>query len=219
VNGIHDMGGMHGLGPILPEPNEPVFHEPWEARMFGLTQAMTYPEAFSIDRSRFLRERMPPAAYLTQSYYEHWYFACALTLLEAGMATIEELSTGRAARGSAKRGDAEPANNVGRAISSSGKFDRDPGRPPRFAAGQCVTTQNMHPAGHTRLPRYARGRSGIVQRCHGGHVFPDTSARGDGECPQHLYTVAFTARELWGSDAPLNDRIHLDLWETYLEPA
>ena len=219
MNGIHDMGGMHGLGAILPEADEPLFQEPWEARMFGITEAMTYPPGFTIDRFRFLAERMPPAAYLSQSYYERWYFICALALLETCMATTEELSTGRAARGSVRRNDAMRAGEVGSALADSGKSSRKAESPPRFALDQRVVARNMHPVGHTRLPRYARGRCGVIQRCHGPHVFADTSARGDGECPQHLYTVAFAARELWGADAAPKDKNYLDLWESYLEPA
>jgi nitrile hydratase len=219
MNGIHDMGGMHGLGPILPELAEPVFHSRWEARMFGIAQAMTYPPAFTLDRSRFLSERMPPAAYLSQSYYERWYFSCALALLEAGMATLTELSTGRTASASAPRDDAQLAGDVGLAIVGSGNTDREAKTPPRFSPGQRVITRKLNPAGHTRLPRYARGRIGTIHRRHGAHVFPDTSASFDGECPQHLFTVAFSARELWGPDAGGNDKVYLDLWDSYLDPA
>jgi len=219
MNGIHDMGGMHGLGPILPEPNEPVFHDRWEARMFGVSAAMIYPPAFSTDQYRFLVERMPPAAYLSQSYYEHWYFACALVLIEAGMVTLSELSTGQAVPSSTRRDDAMRAGDVEAAIAKEGKCSRETASAPRFALGQRVTTRNMHPTQHTRLPRYARGRSGSIHRCHGAYVFPDTNARGDGECPQDLYTVTFAARELWGPDAGRNDKVYLDLWDSYLEPA
>src|SRR5215469_9157456 len=125
MNGIHDMGGMHGLGPVQAESNEPAFHERWEARMFGIAQAMTYPPGTTLDRWRFLAERMPPAAYLAQSYYERWYFICALALLEAGIGSTEELSSGRAARGSVKRDDAMLAKDVGAAIAGQGGFSRE----------------------------------------------------------------------------------------------
>jgi len=219
MNGIHDMGGMHGLGAILPEADEPVFHDRWEARMFGIAQAMTYPPTANQDRWRFLAERMPPAAYLTQSYYERWYFICASALLETGVATITELATGRGAPGSIRRDDAIHSGDVGTVIASEGRFSREAKTAPRFALGQHIVTRNMHPTGHTRLPRYARGRAGIIHHCHEAYVFPDTNARGDGECPQHLYTIAFAARELWGADAAPKDKIYLDLWESYLEPA
>ena len=219
MNGTHDMGGMHGHGPIAPEANEPVFHETWEARMFGLSRGRTSPPGFSIDRFRYLRETMPPVAYLAWSYYEHWYFAVAKSLLEAGMITMDELRTGRAAPGRPKRTDAMRAADVERANKAGGKFVRTIEAPPRFAAGQAVTARNMNPTGHTRLPRYARGKRGLVHRWHGAHVFADASARGDGESPQHLYAVMFTARELWGADAAPADKVYLDLWESYLDPA
>jgi nitrile hydratase len=219
MNGIHDMGGMHGFGPIKPEIDEPVFHEAWERRMFGLAWAMTSPPDLTIDRSRSLGETMPPVAYLTWSYYEHWYFATAQSLLEAGMVTMEELRTGRPAAGRRKRNDAMRPTDVDREIKTGGKYTRTIDTPPHFSAGQAVTAKNLNPTGHIRLPRYARGKRGLVHRWHGAHVFPDASARGDGECPQHLYTVMFTAREIWGADAAPADKIYLDLWESYLEPS
>jgi nitrile hydratase beta subunit len=218
MNGIHDMGGMHGFGPIAPEANEPVFHEAWEGRMFGLRRAMTSPPGFTIDRFRFLRETMPPVTYLTWSYYEHWYFATVLSLLQAGMVTIDDLRTGRATAGHAKRSDAMRPADVDHAIRTAGEFARAIDTSRRFSAGQAVAARNLNPTGHTRLPRYARGKRGLVHHWHGAHVFADSSARGDGECPQHLYTVMFSARELWGADAAPNDKVYLDLWESYLDP-
>lgn len=219
MNGVHDMGGMHGFGPIATEVDEPAFHETWEARMFGIAQAMTYPPSTTIDRFRSLRETMPPAAYLTQSYYEHWYFVCASALRQADMVTIEELRTGRPAPDRAKRDDAMRAADVNHVIRTAGKFSRAVDTPPHFSAGQAVAARNMNPIRHTRLPRYARGKRGFVHCWQGAHVFPDSNARGHGECPQHLYTVMFAARELWGGDAAPIDKVYLDLWESYLEPA
>jgi nitrile hydratase len=219
MNGIHDMGGMHGLGAIEREENEPVFHARWEGRMFGISEAMTFPPGATIDRGRFLIEIMPPAAYLAQSYYERWYFACAAALLEGGMVTIEELRSGRAAPGSARRDDALRATEVARANAKRGIYERATAAAPRFAVGQSVRTRNIHPAGHTRLPRYARGKVGVIHHYCGAHVFPDTNAHGLGESPHPLYSVAFAARELWGDDAPARDKVFLDLWERYLEPA
>ena len=219
MNGIHDMGGMHGFGPVAAEAGEPVFHEAWEARMLGLRRAMTSPPGSTIDRFRHLRESMPPVAYLSWTYYEHWYFATALSLLQAGMVTMEELRTGRVAPGSSRRDDAARPEDVDRLFKTGGNFERQVDSPPRFAAGQPVKARNMHPTGHTRLPRYARGKRGEIHRWHGAHVFPDTSAHDGGECPGHLYAVMFTARELWGEEAAHGDKVFLDLWESYLEPA
>ena len=219
MNGIHDMGGMHGFGPIAAEACEPVFHEPWERRMFGISRARTSAPGFTIDRFRHLRELMPPDAYLSWSYYEHWHFATVLSLLQAGMITLEELRSGRAAADSPKREDAARPEDVDRNFKTAGNFARQVDAVPRFTTGETVRARNMHPVGHTRLPRYARGKPGVVQRWHGAYVFPDTNAHGEGECPGHLYTVMFTARTLWGEEAAAGDKVYLDLWESYLEPA
>jgi nitrile hydratase subunit beta len=217
MNGIHDMGGMHGFGPIKVEVNEPVFHERWEARMFGLRRALTWPPGVTIDRLRFLRESMPPVAYLTWSYYEHWYYSTVRALLQAGILTLEELRTGCAEAGRLRRTDAMRAGDVSQAIKNGQKFARPIDTPHFFSPGDHVVARNMQPTGHTRLPRYARGKRGVVHMWHGGHILADASARGDGEQPEHLYTVMFTARELWGEPAAANDKVYLDLWESYLE--
>ena len=217
MNGIHDMGGMHGFGAIAPEADEPVFHEAWEARMFGIAEATTFPPGFAVDRFRFLRETMPPAAYLTWSYYEHWWFVTALALLQAGTITLDELRAGHAAAGRTKRDDAMRPADVKVVIGKGGQSTRAVDALARFSVGQAVATRNLNPAGHTRLPRYARGKRGLVHHWHGAHVFADSSARGGGECPQHLYTVTFSARELWGTDAAADDKVYLDLWESYLD--
>jgi nitrile hydratase len=219
MNGIHDMGGMHGHGLIEHEADEPLWHAPWEARMLGITRAMTFPEGFNIDRFRHLRELMPPHLYLSRSYYDHWYAVCVAALLDGGLATRDEIKSGHAAAGSAKRNDATRADQVWHSQKSQGIFTRKLEAPPLFAIGQRVRARNINPAGHTRLPRYARGKMGMVQLHHGGHVFPDTNAHRQGEAPQHLYTVAFSMRELWGAGASARDEACLDLWETYLEPA
>ena len=198
MNGVHDLGGMQCFGAVEAEQDEPVFHEVWEARMFGLRRAMTSPPGLSIDRFRFLRESMPPATYLTWSYYEHWYFATVLSLLQAGMITLEELLAGHASPDRSRRDDAQGAGQVANAFRTGGRFDREIVSSPAFSVGQPVMTRNLNPPGHIRLPRYARGKKGDVQRWHGAHVLPDSNAHGEGERPEHLYSVMFTARELWG---------------------
>ena len=219
MNGIHDMGGMHGFGAINAERNEPVFHEAWEARMFGLGRAMTSPPGFSIDRFRFLRECMPPVAYLAWSYYEHWYFATALSLLQANMISMEELLAGHASPDRRKRDDSQVAAQVASVFKTRGRFDREITSSPVFSVGQAVRARNLNPLGHTRLPRYARGKRGLVRRWYGAHVLPDSNARGDGERPAHLYSVMFAARELWGEEAAETDKVFLDLWENHLDAA
>ena len=219
MNGVHDMGGMHGMGPITPEANEPVFHEPWEGRVCALNRATAALGKWNIDASRHARERIPPADYLRLSYYEKWLAGLMLLLEETGIVSRAELQNGRAAPGSSKATPPLTANQVAPALARGRSFERPLNRPPRFAVGQRVRARKINPTGHTRLPRYARGNVGVVDRLHGGHVFPDSNAHFQGENPQHLYSVRFSARELWGEAAAMRDAVYLDLWEDYLEPA
>jgi nitrile hydratase subunit beta len=217
VNSIHDLGGMHGFGAINAERNEPPFHEAWEGRAGGLLEVMTFPAGFTVDRFRYLRETLRPDLYLTQNYYEQWIYIAEQALLEAGMMSPEELARGKA-RGP-KRDDAMHSGAVWGFLHDRTPSGRDLEETPRFAVGQRVRARNMQPTGHTRLPRYARGKTGSIVSHHGAHVLPDASAHGKGDMPQHLYTVRFAARELWGERANPRDSVHLDLWESYLEPA
>jgi nitrile hydratase subunit beta len=219
MNSIHDMGGMHGLGPVAIEQAEKPFHEEWEGRVAGLLEVMTFPPGFTVDRFRYLRETLRPDLYLTQSYYEQWLYIAEQALLEAGMVTLEELRSGRSVDSKDLSAAPIPPGAVWDFLHDRTHSGRSLDVQPRFAVGQKVRARNIHPNGHTRLPRYARGKTGAVVRLHGGHVLPDASAHGRGEQPQHLYTVGFSARELWGAEAPAKDRIFLDLWESYLELA
>lgn len=219
MNAIHDLGGMHGFGAIDAERDEPPFHETWEGRAAGLLEVMTYPPGFTIDRFRYLRETLRPDLYLTQTYYEQWVYVAEQTLLESGMISPAELARGKPAPNSPRRTDALRAEAVWDFLHDHTPGSRELDEAPRFAAGQRVRARNTQPSGHTRLPRYARGKCGMVVSHHGGHVLPDARAHGKGDAPQHLYTVRFTARELWGESANARDSVHLDLWESYLEPA
>jgi nitrile hydratase subunit beta len=219
VNGVHDMGGMHGFGPVLAEVDEPVFHHEWERRAFALTVAMARPGGWTIDRSRHARESLPPAQYLASSYYEIWLAALERLLVEHGLATQAEIEAGRS--------DAPPspvpgileAGTVAVTLARGSPVLRLASAPARFARGDRVRALDLNPRGHTRLPRYVRGRFGTVTSVHGAHVFPDTNAHGQGEQPRWLYGVAFAAQDLWGPDARADDTVHLDLWEPYLAPA
>jgi nitrile hydratase subunit beta len=219
MNGVHDMGGMHGMGPIAPEPNEPVFHERWEARVYALNRAMGLLGKWNIDAGRHSRERIPPADYLRMSYYEKWLAGLIMLLKESGLATQAELESGRPDQGIAKATPAMTPEQVAGFVAARGTFERPVNTPPRFAVGERVCAKKINPTGHTRLPRYARGNLGVVDRIHGAHVFPDTNAHFRGENPQHLYSVRFAARELWGDAATARDAVYIDLWEDYLEPA
>lgn len=228
MNGVHDMGGMHGMGPVVREDKEPVFHGEWERRAFALSLAAGYLGQWNIDTARYSRERMPPAEYLATSYYEHWLWGLELLLEQTGLHTRTETDARlrRPARGAAapsvraragvrvlRAADVEPVLRAGKGA----RVDED--IPPRFKPGDHVLTRNINPTGHTRLPRYARGRRGGIDRDHGVWVFPDTNAMGQGRKPQHVYSVRFEARELWGPAASPRHTIYLDLWDDYLDPA
>jgi nitrile hydratase subunit beta len=215
VNGVHDMGGMHGLGPVDPEADEPVFHHPWEARVHALVLAS--PTRGNIDAGRHRRERIPGPEYLAMSYYEKWFRALTEALVASGTITPEELASGRAAGPRATPRLAAAA--VRAALARQGSYEREVVQAPLFKPGDAVRARNLHPEGHTRLPRYVRGRLGTIERRHGAHVFPDSNAHGWGEDPRHLYSVKFMARDLWGPDAAAGDSVCLDLWEPYLERA
>jgi nitrile hydratase subunit beta len=219
MNGVHDMGGMHGFGPVLPEVDEPVFHVPWEGRVLGMNRLMGAWRRWNIDSGRHSIERLPPADYLRFSYYEKWLEAMINRMLATGMITPEELASGHKASGIAVVSPPVTAETVPEIVNATLSYQRDAGANPRFAAGDRVRARNINPEGHTRLPRYARGRRGVIERDHGAHVFPDSNAHFAGEAPQTLYTVRFTAQELWGETANAADQVSLDLWESYLEPA
>ena len=222
MNGVHDMGGMHGMGPVAPERAEPVFHEPWEGRVFALVRAMGAWRKWNIDASRHQRELIPPADYLRMSYYEKWLAGLIELLVNRGLVTREEIESGKAAPLTPKVHPALTPDKVA-VLTDKGSPAERPAHAgtPRFRAGSAIVTRNIHPEGHTRLPRYARARHGTIDRIHGVFVFPDTNAAFQGEHPQYLYSVRFAARELWGDQerAASEDAVYIDLWESYLDPA
>ncbi len=217
MNGIHDMGGMHGMGPIEPEKDEPVFHERWEARVFAMARAMGAWRKWNIDSSRYQRELIPAPEYLRMSYYEKWLAGLEQLLVSKGLVSSTELVSGRASAGSPKSAPALPADKVASLVARGSPADRRGGIAPRYAVGQRVRTRNINPYGHTRLPRYARAKQGTIDRIHGVFVFPDSNALLQGEAPQPLYSVRFEARELWGETTTTQDAVYIDLWESYLE--
>lgn len=214
MNGIHDMGGMHGMGPIRYEEDEPVFHARWEARVFALLMAVDLKGSF-----RHQLELIPPADYLRMSYYEKWIAALVELMVKDGTVTRTEVESGRPAPGARRGGPALTAAEVPAMIAGGYAASRDVPVTPRFRTGQRVRARNIHPLGHTRLPRYARGKLGTIDRDHGVFVFPDTDEHHLGEKPQHVYSVRFAARELWGGQAAPHDAVYLDMWDDYLEPA
>ena len=219
MNGAHDLGGMHGFGPVGADPNEPLFHAEWERRCFALTLACGFTGEWNIDASRFAREQMPPAEYLTTGYYEHWLFGLEYLLADRGMATPEEMAAGKLEVNPKAVARTLAAADVGKVLSKGGPSEREPSGAPRFGEGDRVRTININPATHTRLPRYARGKVGIVKLLHGAHVYPDTNSLYAGEAPEHLYTVEFDGQELWGRDAEPGTSVTVDCWESYLDAA
>jgi nitrile hydratase beta subunit len=217
MNGIHDMGGMQGFGPVKPEKNEPVFHSDWEARCLAINRAMGYTRAWNIDMSRAMIEQLPPHLYLTMSYFDKWAYRLEKLVVARGLVDADELAAGRALRPGKpmrKLTAAEVPNALARA-----PFARPTNTVARFSVGDRVRTKNVHPKTHTRLPRYARGRVGVVECVRGCHVFPDSVAIGEGENPQWLYTVLFNGRELWGDSAEPTLKVSIEAWEPYLDPA
>jgi len=218
MNGVHDMGGMHGLGPIEHEADEPVFHAPWEARALAVTLAAGAWGKWNIDASRHARELIPGPVYLRMGYYDKWIEALVEQMIAAGLITREEAQSGRPAPGVPKATPPLTAERVAGALSRGAPTEREAAAPPRFRPGDAVRTINAHPTGHTRLPRYARGKQGVVARFHGVHVFPDSNAHFQGEAPCPLYSVRLEAAELWGAATAGRSAVYLDLWEPYLEP-
>jgi nitrile hydratase len=218
MNGIHDMGGMHGMGPIVHEKNEPVFHEAWEARLYAIDRAIRAWQKWNIDAGRHGIELLPPADYLRMSYYEKWLARDIALLVQRGMVTREEIESGKPAPGAPKATPALTASAVMAGPAQRPTFERpDAPAVAHFQVGDRVRARRMNPTGHTRLPRYVRGREGAIARHHGIFVFPDTNAHFQGEQPQHLYSVRFASRELWGPAASPKDSVYLDLWDSYLE--
>jgi nitrile hydratase subunit beta len=219
MNGVHDMGGMHGMGPIAEEKDEPVFHHEWEGRIFALNRAMGAWGKWNIDASRHSRELIPPAEHLCMSYYERFIASLIELMVQSGLATRAEIETGVPTAGSVKAAPALTADKAVALIAKGIPASRNVNVPARFQAGQQVRARNVHPLGHTRLPRYARGKLGTVDRDRGVFVFPDSNARFLGEQPQHVYSVRFAARELWGQQAGEKDFVYVDMWDDYLEAA
>jgi nitrile hydratase len=219
MNGVHDLGGMHGMGPIQPEKNEPVFHAAWEGRAYGITRAMGGWRLWNLDATRFQRELIAPVDYFRMSYYERWIAGLVELMLKNKLVTRTELTSGKPDEGTAPRTPTFTADKVPAFISKGVPARRDVLVAANFRIGQRVHTRNINPVGHTRLPRYARAKVGTVDRDHGVFVFPDSNAHFQGETPQHVYSVRFAARDLWGGQASARDSVYIDMWDDYLEPA
>lgn len=219
MNGAQDMGGMHGFGPVQPEPDEPVFHAEWEKRAFALNLATAMPGEWNIDMLRFVRENRDPAEYLSMSYYQIWFAAVETLLKERDLVSDDEIVVGHSLHPAKPVKRTLSPGDVAQVLYRGGPTERETNTAAQFKAGDRVRAKNINPVTHTRLPRYVRGHVGVIERVIGYHVFPDSNARGAGENPQWLYTVRFSGRELWGPDGDPTTAVSVDAWEPYLEPA
>ena len=218
MHGPQDRGGKMGFGPVAPEQDEPLFHADWEARAMGVVLACGALGAWNIDESRHTRESLPPSIYLSASYYEIWTRALEILLTRHGLLTETELAEGQAIDLPAHPKRLSP-ERVPAVLAKGGPCDRPVTAEARFRPGDRVRTRVTHPRGHTRLPTYLMGHTGVVESEHGGFVFPDSNAKGEGEQPQRLYTVVFDGAEVWGEGGEARLSVSADLWESYLEHA
>jgi nitrile hydratase subunit beta len=219
MNGPHDMGGMQTFGPIRPAENDAASHAAWEERIAAIWSAMGTWRKWNIDSGRQARESLPPAEYLSLSYGQLRYAQALKLIVERGFLTPAEIERGKAAKASPKLTPALSAEQVPAYWRNGAPKSRNVAVDAGFHVGQRVRARNVHPLTHTRLPRYARGRVGVIERDRGVFVFPDTNAQDLGEKPQHVYSVRFLARELWGDQANAFDTVMIDMWDDYLESA
>ncbi|SEJ66295.1 nitrile hydratase subunit beta [Paraburkholderia diazotrophica] len=216
MNGAQDLGGMQSFGPVVHEADEPYFHADWERHVLALTIAMGATGKWNIDMSRAARESLPPAQYLSSSYYQIWFAGLRKLLINTSLATPDEIDSGQSRHPAAPLPRVLAADQVEPMLFRGSPASRPAPRAARFAVGDTVRTRLVNPTTHTRLPRYCRGKRGQIAAVHGAHVFPDSNALGRGEDPQWLYTVRFDAAELWGRDTTAAS-VCVDCWEPYLE--
>ncbi|WP_089937183.1 nitrile hydratase subunit beta [Candidatus Entotheonella palauensis] len=223
MNGIHDMGGMHGFGPVKREDHEPVFHHEWEGRVFGMFIASQVPVP---EGKRYKIETMDPQQYITSSYYERWMQACIQACMDAGVLTADDLEARMSVlrdhpgAASPRAEDPERLDSWQSRIRAPRSIRRESNRQPQFAVGDAVRARNIHPVGHTRLPRYVRGQPGVITRFYGFHDVQDhLLPPGTDAPPEPVYAVRFEAQTLWGNAAESNGALYIDMWERYLEPA
>jgi len=217
VNGVHDMGGLHGFGPVRPEPDEPVFHAAWERRVLALLVGLGLAGHWTLDEYRHARESLPPAELLGASYYETVLAGVERMATAHGLVSADELAAGRSMRRDGPPPRPLLPDTAGDTMRRGNPSVREAPRPARFAVGDSVRARNIHPVTHTRLPRYVRGHAGVVTAVNGCHAFPDARAHGRGDDPQWLYSVRFTGPELWGPDADPTLTVSIDAFEPYLE--
>jgi nitrile hydratase beta subunit len=213
MNGVHDMGGLQDMAPMRREHDEPVFHAEWERRIFALFNAVDVEWPYR----RYQIELIPPADYLHMSYYEKWLMALPQILIDTAMATPAEIESGKAVGGASAGHHVLTVAEV--ATWNVPDSSPKPTATAHFHTGQRVRGRNMNPVSHTRLPRYVRGKIGTIARDCDVEELQDSDILGLGPKQQHVYSVRFTARELWGEQASPRDCVYVDMWEGYLESA
>ena len=216
MNGVHDMGGLECFGPIENEPDE-LFHADWEKHVLALSLAMGATGTWNLDQSRFARESLEPSEYLSIGYYRIWLNALESLLLKYELITSDELARGESLEPAKPLKRVLVASDVSQVLKRGGPTNRTLNTKPVYKIGDKVRVRNIHSSTHTRLPAYVRNHIGVVHCLHGTHVYPDSNALGQGENPQWLYNIKFSARELWGERRDERDVIHVDCWESYLE--
>jgi nitrile hydratase len=227
MNGIHDIGGKHGFGPVVAEPNEPPFHAPWEGRMHGIAVTCQVTGVNTTPEQRTTIENMAPALYLGTSYYEKWLFAYEKLLNDKGVVTTAELNArvreqadqSMVAHPQEPLAPSDYAKKLRSVLYGGTPHDRPLDRTAKFKPGDRVRAKNINPEGHTRLPSFTKGKLGTVEVYHGAHCHHEALATGKGDVPEHLYAVKFNGAELWGEDGRTGDAVYVDLFENYLDRA
>lgn len=216
MDGPHDLGGKQGFGPVKTDETEEPFHSDWEARVWGIDGTISYPPDWNIDWWRHGRELIQPIDYLTRSYFDQWMQTYAALLVNSGVATVAEIANGKSASPVSGMEPPLTAEGARKNKGNAARFDREEGPKPDFKVGDRVRVRVHGISTHTRLPGYVRGRSGTIERYCGNHVLPDANALGDHRA-EPLYTVMFEAGALWPEATGRRERVHLDLWQSYLE--
>jgi nitrile hydratase len=217
MDGVHDLGGREGFGPIRDKEDAEPFHAEWETRAFGMVQSSAGGAGWTIDWFRHCRELIPPTDYLTRPYFDQWLATLGAEMVDEGYLTLEEIKAGASAFIPQPGYPPETAEASRAFVAHPKSYALEVGSLPRFAIGEIVRGSMRATPGHTRLPGYVRGRKGAIHAHHGGHILPDASAHGEKRA-EHLYTVSFVAAELWPEAESAEDRVFVDLWESYLEP-
>lgn len=226
MNGVHDLGGTDGLGPVPVPESEPVYHEEWEKAAFAMFSMCFRAGFFGVDAFRYGIEQMHPAAYLLSPYYDHWahavehYGVAKGVLDEAEIDKRMQFFLENPDAPMPEREDPDLLAFVDGVVKSGAPAGRPSDKVAKFAVGDLVTVVDDSPHGHTRKARYIRGKTGVVEMAHGTMIYPDSAGNGGDDAPEHVYTVKFTNEELWGSEAAEpNGVVYFDVWEPYITPA